>query len=785
MKRPLMISAIALIWGILLCDTNISQTWGIILLLLSLVCFILLYRPLRKTHSRFLLLAIPFLLAGYTMHSFNKAYYQDLFLPFTEKEVTIKGRIIDEPVLKKGRVRFTLKPDSIDSVPSKKGLIQVSVYATRSVNKLDYGSLLEISGQIKVPQGKRNIGGFDYQKYLASRGISGVLNISEKSLMVLDGKETFWLKSAGYKFRKLILKGLEQCLPSDEASVLSGMIIGYTSEMPDEMEESFRKIGLSHILVVSGANLAFVIIPLIWFLKRIGFSPRCASAITIPFMILFVLATGMEISVLRAAVMAGIMLIGQVFWRKSDVYCSLAVASIIILFINTYMLFDLGFILSFSATLSLTIFYNTILKQIPELIPKTVRDTFSGTISAQLGVIPIIAYNFNTVSIASVFSNILVVPITGLLTVLGILISIIGNVLLPFGRIIGSFTAIIIRILLFMTKGLSSLSWAEIWIATPPLFLVILYYLFLMYLMFCHPKLPQNIARPLMSGVLIFIGTTIILANTPSRSLRLYFADVGHGDCILIRSPKGKNIIIDGGGSTNDGESSYTGEKIVVPLIYDLKMHKIDLMIATHGHADHINGLKSVMERVPVKNLVVSDTHDDGMKELIELARNKGTFVKRVKEDDIIFSEENLSMTVIYPLEEEYKMTGVKAAGTNEMSLVVRLDYDEFSALFTGDIGFNTEELIINDGVVVECDLLKVAHHGSKYSTSDNFLNHANPVLAVISSGKNIYGHPNPETLKRIENRGIRCFQTVNDGGIFVNVNKGGRKMLVTTVINK
>jgi len=784
MKRPLMLSAIALIWGVLLCDASISHLWGILFLVLSIISFILIYRPKRQTHSKFVLLAIPFLLAGYILHSINRAYYPDLFLPYADKEAVIKGRIVDEPAYKNGKIRFTLKPVIIDNVPQKKGLIQVTVHTDGNAVDLEYGSLTEISGQIRIPQGKRNIGGFNYQKYLASRGISGILNISDKDLKVLDGKETFWLKSAGYKLRQVILRGLYKCLPSDEASVLAGMIIGYTSEMPDEMEESFRKAGLSHILVVSGANLAFVILPIVWLFRKIGFGPRLAAAMALPFVIIYVFAAGLDASVARASVMAGIMLMGQILWRKSDIYCSLAAASIIILLANTYMLFDIGFILSFAATLSLAVLYDPVLKKLPERIPGLIRDIVAGTVAAQIGVAPVIAYNFNTVSVISVVSNILVVHLTGFLTIMGFIVSVTGNLSHGFGRIAGLLTGTIMKILLFLTQGLSNLPWAEIRIATPPLILVILYYLFLMYLKFCHPKLDSKIAKTLMAGILIIAGSAIILANAPDHSLRIYFADVGQGDCVLIRTPEGRNIMIDGGGSINDGESSYTGEKIVIPLIYDLKINQIDLMIATHGDADHINGLKSVLEKVPVKKLVVADAPDSGLHEVKELARNNGVLVSKAKEGDMIFNEGNLSITVVYPLEESSIMAGAVSAGSNEMSLVTRLDFDEFSALFTGDISIDTENLIINDGAFLECDLLKVAHHGSRYSTGEIFLNHASPDVAVISSGQNRYGHPHPETLKRIENKGIKCFQTVNSGGILVRVNKGGSRMFISTVIN-
>ena len=175
MKRPLVISAIALIWGILLCDTSISHLWGILFLFLSMLSFILLYRPVRKTYSKFVLLAVPFLLTGYILHGFNKTHYQNLFLSYAENQVVVKGRIIDEPSQKKGRIGFILKPYTIDNVPQKKGLIQVSVYADQNAANLGIWFNSRNTGQIKIPQGKRNIGGFDYQKYLASREFQAYL----------------------------------------------------------------------------------------------------------------------------------------------------------------------------------------------------------------------------------------------------------------------------------------------------------------------------------------------------------------------------------------------------------------------------------------------------------------------------------------------------------------------------------------------------------------------------------------------------------------------------------
>lgn len=785
MKRPLVIAAMAMIWGIVLSDVSISHLWGIMLVILSLLVLIFFYWPMKNISSSFVLLAIPFLVIGYVVHSYNKFLFENVFLSGIDDEITVTGRITDDPQPEKGKTVFTLKADKInDTRVDKNALLRVSVYDEDLAETLKYGSFIRINGRIKIPQGRRNIGGFDYKKYLAARNISGTMSISEESLLILEDREAFWPKQAGYTARRHIIKGLQKCLSPEEASVMAGMLIGYTSDMPDEMEENFRRAGLSHVLAVSGANIAFLLFPLLWFLQLLGLSRKLASAISFPVLLLYIFAAGMEASVVRAAIMAGIMLAGNIFWRKNDIYCSLALSAIIILLYNSFMLFDIGFLLSFAATISLAVFSKPVSDRIPEKIPKSIKEVVSSTIAAQIGVLPIIAYNFNTISTVSLISNLLVVPLTGLITIMGALIAVTGNLFLPAGIILGRIAGLFLKVFFLLTNGLSSIPWAEIRTVTPPLTLIAMYYLFLIYIRFFHERIEKSVSRPLLAGIIVLIGTSSIIAGTPEKNLRIYFADVGQGDCILIRTPKGKNIIIDGGGDLRDEKSSYAGDRIVVPLLYDFNMTKIDLMIASHGHADHINGLKSVIEKVRVEKLAIADADDPGLMELVRQARQKKVPVERFDEGDLLFDDGEVMLETIYPLEEKELMPDGNKESANELSMVVKLKFGEFSALFTGDIGEDTERLIINDGAMLRCDLLKVAHHGSKYSSGEEFLKHALPSLAVISVGQNRYGHPSPEAMERIKSNGALCYQTLENGGIMVKINRGGRHMAVTTAIN-
>jgi competence protein ComEC len=786
MKRPLAIWALALIWGITLSDVNNYHLWGIISLILSIFIFILISRPLREKSSGFIFIAIPLLISGYVLHSINKNYYENSCKEWEGSKVSVEGALFNEPEFKDGKTRFIMNVESIDNQvisKNKKIRIQVSIYGDSQIHELKYGSVVNIISEIRIPLGRRNFGGFNSKKFLASRGVSGTIGTSEKALTILKGNRALWFKNTGYKLRHNMIDTLNKCMPAKESSVIAGMLIGYTSDMPEEMEENFRRAGLSHVMAVSGANIAFLLAPLLWLLKKMGFNPRWSSALAFPSMIFYVFATGMEASVIRAAIMAGVTLTGMLLWRKADIYCSLAVSAIIVLLGNTYMLFDLGFILSFSATLSLVIMYKPIFSRLPVKIPKIIRDTLAGTIAAQLGVIPIIAYCFNTFSLISVFTNLLIVPLTGIITVLGAILVIVGNLFFPAGKLLGVLLSLVVDVMLYVTETMAAIPWAEINLATPSIILVLLYYLILLFLIYGYPRLAKELAKPAFASIIVMCGAVILLISIPSKSLQIHFADVGQGDCAIIRTPSGQNIILDGGGSINDEEGSYAGECIVVPLLYNLNMTEIDLMIASHGHMDHIGGLKTVIDKINVKKLVVADTFDIEMRELTDYAVEKGVPVTRIKEGAFIYEEDNLTLKSLYPFTEEGLMPSNSTTNANELSLVARLDYGDFSALFTGDIGFESEKRLLDNNVQLSCDLLKVAHHGSKYSSDQSFIKAVNPNMSVISVGRNTYGHPSPEAIERIVGQGSIMYQTILNGGILVEVWEKETRMRVTTVV--
>lgn len=787
MKRPIVVFAVSLITGILIREWVPSLLAGIAVVILLCLAMYLIYTRLA-VRSPFLLLALPFLVCGFVLHTIRSQALESMFKRWDGRSVVVTGYVLDEPVNGDGRTVFTLAAETVtedgETTKLSGARIRVTLYDEDPPARLRYGAHASLSAKIAVPPGQRNIGGFDYARFLAARGISGTCGVNRSQLRILDGDRSFLLKSAGYAVRRGILDSLYGSMPEKEAQVVAGMLIGYTQDMPESMEESFRKAGLSHIMAVSGANLAFIILPLMWLLQRAGFNRRWASAVSLPIMLFYVFATGMEASVIRAAIMAGITLIGMIIWRQADFFCSVAASVIIILLSNTFMLFDPGFILSYAAVLSLVVFNKPVSDRLPRKMPGFLRDTLAGTFSAQLGVAPIIAGSFNSISIISLFSNMVIVPVTGILTALAAVLSILWFVARPVCGVLGAVVAFITDFILAVTEAISSLPWAEYKVATPGLALIVGYYLILLAFRYGLPRLGKKRAGPAAAVMLTIYGCFILAFLVPPGKLEIYFTDVGQGDSCLIRTPSGVNILIDGGGSLNDDEGgSYTGEKVVVPLLYDMKATDVDVMIATHGHADHINGLRSVMDAMPVRRLVIANTDDKEMSELIDYALKKGITIERADADDIIYSEGKLRLTALYPLEDKDRMPSTKTSSANELSLVTRLEYGEFSAIFTADIGESTEKLMLGRADL-DCDLLKVAHHGSKYSSCEEFIESVSPAIAVISVGKNSYGHPSPLTEERLLDAGARLYKTIDHGGILVTVDLNNTEAaLVQTVV--
>jgi competence protein ComEC len=411
-------------------------------------------------------------------------------------------------------------------------------------------------------------------------------------------------------------------------------------------------------------------------------------------------------------------------------------------------------------------------------MPGFIADVMSATLAAQIGVLPLTVLYFNNVSLISIVSNVLVIPVVEVITVLGSVMAIVGQISIVFSQIIGYINSPFLTFVLFATKATSSVPHAVLRVVTPPLLLVFAYYAAVLFFMWYKPlkkiKVKPTYYFIALAAIIIVFGINYL---TPKK-LEAVFVDVGEGDCSLVRTYTGKTILIDGGGyNSRLNPGSNIGDTVVIPFLLDYGVSGLDMVIATHGHDDHIQGLEAVLKNFNVKKLVIPDIADKtAFEKLLNICSEKNIKTDVCQEGNIIRLDDQTSLDVLYP------QKGLKRDDTlNNYSLVLKLHYKNNSILFTGDIQSEVEKQLLADGDDLHADVLKVAHHGSPYSTTSDFLKAVNPVAAIISVGKNNFGHPAPSTIDRLNQGNVKVYRTDECGAVILT--SDGEKMTIKRTI--
>ncbi len=768
MKRPMLHIAISFGTGILI-------AWFVkqaVFIFVVTLCMVLLYihgNRKRILFHRGLLLWGLFFLLGYLNYSCQFTWLQYPLQPFYDNSVLLKGYVVNAPVTESNRTTFNFQVETIgikDSEFSVRRVILVNVYNAYINQDFSAGRYLSIGGALKKPEGQRNPGGFNYSAYLYSRKTFAVLSVNAKDVTQFDRLKNLPLQEFGFKARNHILSTLDIILSGEKAALMAAMLTGYRENLTVPMEDAFRASGLMHIMAISGAHIAFLIFPVLWIFQKISLNRKAGAGITVLLLFFYVLITGMGSSVLRAALMALIILTGKILDRKAEVINSLGVAAFILLLINPFMLFDVGFQLSVSATAGIGVLYKKAHGIMPEKIPGIIRGTLAATISAQAGVLPILIRSFSKVSLISLLSNLMVVPLTGASTVLGAVAVILGSICPVSGIWCGFMLEGLLHGILVITDVMSSISWAEVNAHHWDFWRIGLYYAVLILIGCFGTIIFTQHKKKLAVGVLI-LGIVLFVQGVQPGRLKLVFTDVGQGDSILIQTPKGYNLLIDGGGSYNETETKYIGHQVLLPLMMHEGISKIDLALVSHAHTDHLSGVMTLMEVFPIRAVGLpqySGTENDFC-ELLQICSEKGTEVEFYSRGDDICLDNETTFHILYPDEE----TDFGQSNLNNTSLSGMLRFGEFQVLFTGDMERQAEKVFIESNKTVDCDILKVAHHGGENSTLEQFLVHVSPEVAVISVGKNNFGHPSEDTLNRLSLFGSKVYTTIHCGAVIID----------------
>ena len=710
----------------------------------------------RDIHNFKLIIAALFL-SGFFLFAMRCAAY-DRIESSAPESGTINGKVISAET----------KDDSLIMIIRRKGdgpskvRMTVSGYGTEDgydeIIGLT-GAEIEAAGEYKGIMPADDPGCFDYRLYMRSEGVC--VSFKAYSFQISDPGSSFPVRARRYLYRSRedFLKGLD----GETAGFIRGVIFGEKSEIDEETIKEFNENSTGHILAVSGLHVGFLygLLRILTGRRR----NRMASAVVIAVIILYGEMTMWSSATVRACIVMSISLLSLHFRRLSDLLTSVCLAALLILIGEPYQLFNSGFQLSFLAMSGIAFFTKP--------VSSLTGEALGVMLSVQAGTLPLVAYSFLKFNPLAVFINIPVILLASLLVPFCILMLMCSMLFSSFpkaaGWLIELVSDAVVRInhVLNLDGGFSLRAAGLGGAAVIAVYLVMFTASsewFRVQMLRTDPRMVIKKAALLMLP-LIMLGACMYDRFADDE---IVFVAVGQGDCTHIRA-EGHDILIDGGGS----DIFNVGEKILMPYLLREGAYKADMAILTHLHQDHYKGIAELSEEYPVGVLGIPADYRGSLNE-DSMGFNEKK-IMYIGPDTRIEITEDVFIETIWPVvisEEPFS-----ADDSNEHNTVYMIHYKGIRVMVTGDLLEEDEFKMVDyyKGTdTLKCDVLKVAHHGSKSSSSEAFLDAASPSAAVIQVGRdNFYGHPHAQTLDRLEKRGIKVIRTDIDGAAGLDIRHG------------
>lgn len=821
MKRPILIAVIGYIIGIIV---GLYFNKSIVLIYIPIIVTYCIYKFCNKQktkkfqllsikrylryikiyfNSKVIILLIISSIISNTILIFQNKKYEKIYNNLSIQEnLNMTGIIISEKQEKQYYNKYKIKVNYNNQ--------NLRFYITTKKDiELNYGDKITFSGTYTKPEVERNYNGFDYSKYLKQLKIFGTIKCEK--IQVLSQKQENKIFQISNQISNKIISNTKKILKEETASLLLGLILGYKTDIVEETQENFRNASMSHILAVSGMHVAYVILGINLIFKNL-IGKKNTNILSIFILIFYMFITNFSPSITRAGIMGIIVLLSKLIYRKNDIYTSISISLLLILIYNPFLIQNLGLQLSYGGVVGIVLFNKSILKFLKNINLKNkvykykirpkiqkyldkIKEIISVSISVQLSILPIILYNLNTFNPYFLISNLILSFAIGPIVILGFLFIIIVCLNTSIAEIFLPMIQIGIKILIFISY-IGKLPFSKIYIPTTSLFSILIYYLSLIVSLFIYniyssknPNKTQIRAKNLIAlmkiklrqnkqkvkyllAIIIFLSFVI---NLLPQNLKIHFIDVGQGDSSLIITPQNKTILIDGGGSS--GSDFDVGENTLIPYILDGGFTKINVVIISHFDQDHVGGILTLLQELKVGKVYISKQTEksENYEKFLEIVNERKIKVYEVVAGNRIRIEKNLYFDVLWPAENQ-----ITTNVLNNNAIVCNLHYRDFSMLFTGDIEEIAEkeilELYFQNKNLLKANILKVGHHGSKTSSTSEFLNVVKPQIAVIDVGKNNkFGHPNEGVLQRLNDLNCNIFRTDLNGEISIKVNKSSQ----------
>lgn len=701
------------------------------------------------------------------------------------RDIVLRGVVTAEPSQSDTRRQLRLEVRELIIDGSSRPVAGTVQVETGRFPTIPYGATLEVSGDLSAPLALGNPG---YAAYLERHGVRSVMEFPRVDVVETGGGSPISRFLIGLKDKSRTV--IATALPEPQAALLTGILLGDDSGMPRTLSDDFRETGMTHIIAISGFNIA-VIIALLDSMTAPFFPRRLAAVMIMVLVGLYTILVGAGASVVRAALMGVSYLVGlRLLGRSTLAIAGLFTAAFLMTLARPDALWDVGFQLSFAATLGLMLYAGpwtrrldrqaaAILEpQVRSRVVKLMSEVLIVTLAAQVLTLPLLLFHFGRLSLTSLPANILILPVQPAVMATGGLALLSGLVMPAAGQVAGWIAW------LFLTYTISVISLlAQIPAASVPLPLsaqgLVFVYLIIAGITILPvmriDRRPTVRARPrLMKGLLVsgamlgLAGFSLLIwnSNRPDGRLHVAFLDVGQGDSIFIQTPGGRQVLFDGG-----RYPSVTLDELGRQMpFWD---RSIDLVIATHPDVDHVAGLVEVVARYNVAGIVTNGAageSDDAYSAMLAEAGDRGSVIHTAQKGEFIKLEEGVQLEILHsgsPGETDRR---------NDASVVARLTYGNLSVLLTGDAEEAAETEMIRDGRALEAVVLKAGHHGANTSSSEQFLKAVSPQIVIISAGQdNSYGHPHPAMLARAEAVGATLLRTDEMGTL--ELESDGRQM--------
>lgn len=714
-------------------------------------------------------------------------YFQGRVKELVQKEQQTVVTLEKAEIWRKASESGGNEPNEAESAESESWPCRGLLVYLKGQERYALGETLTGCGKLQKIEKSGNYGQFDARNYYNGKGVD--FRIFSGSITGTDGKKNWYLEALDH-MQGSLNQGIQAVFPEEDQGLLASMLLGDKENLDEDVYSLYQLAGIAHLLAISGLHMGMAGRGLYGLLRKLGASFGLSFFFSLLLLVSYGFLTGMGPSALRALVMFGLAMFAKVCGRSNDLLTSSGVALALMVAGNPWYLTQSGVWLSFGAVFAIGGIYPVLQRWFRPKNP--IVKSLLLSFSIQVFTIPILCYSYFQFSLYSVFLNLLVIPLMSVVFISGFVGAALGIFWPALGKLPGGMAHYILRFYEGIANIFTKLPGNLVLTGKPEIWQLCLYYATLGLLLFGLPQILKRrtgIRRKVVCLLILLLLPLLLLRHSP-KGLMITMLDVGQGDGIYLKTPEGRSFFLDGGSSDVKEVGAYR----ILPYLKAMRKNKIDVWAVSHGDSDHYSGLLEAFAQVErgeffIDALWLPDVANpgDGYEKLERQAAALGIPVEKIRAGES-WGEGSLSLTCLHPAK------GYVSESENAYSMTLLLEYKKFRGLFTGDVEKGGEEAVKaaleermekgklkngedkenkenkENGDVDGSDkltLLKVAHHGSRNSTTESFCRNLRADFAWISVGaENSYGHPAKEVLERLSEMGAQTDKTMESGAL-------------------